>query len=129
MPLLSQAKQATDVVLGIPNGDCAFPLAMQVVVNELRERWERLLVVFRQAMLGISTVQCRCQDSNGRLDIFPGRWMQGGSKLVIQLCERHASVLAQNFLWSIVNRREQLYDILYFLQSVCLKDWIVKGTE
>lgn len=79
----SQAKQAADVVFSIPNGDRAFPLGVQVVIKELREGWERLLVVFRQAMLRISTVQCRCQNSNSRLDIFPGRWMQGGSELVI----------------------------------------------
>ena len=97
MAFCGQVKQTTDVVLRITNGGSAFPLSAKIVLDNLRERWEWLLVVLRQAVLRISAREASCQDSDSRLDIFAGIRGQRGGELVIELCERHNGVSIQNF--------------------------------
>jgi hypothetical protein len=96
--LVSQAKQAAEIVLSVPDRMRAFALCDERVFDKAVEGWERLVILLRIAVLWIRTLQGFRQHSDSSLHIFAGIGGKGGGELIIELSEYHGMTLIQNFL-------------------------------
>jgi hypothetical protein len=93
----SLTEESAKVILRVSNGVRAFALAAEIVLDQTVERWKRLMILLKRAVLGIRALESFRKYADSGLEIFPCVGREGWGKLVMELSEQHSRVLIQDY--------------------------------